>query len=117
MDGARGAVGVTLGKAAARAIPQQLGLPTTGPIGIATMLGVALAVGMVGDKVSRRDAPFLIAGALSATIEPMIRDLGIPILSPALAGIAAYPALPSGQINVEGSGTNAGLASYVQVEA
>lgn len=107
MEGARGAVGVTVGKAAARAIPTQLGLPTTGPMGIATMLGVALALGMAADKVSKKDAPFVLAGALSAPIEGLIRDLNVPVLSSALS---AYPSFPAGQPNILGSGTTTGRA-------
>lgn len=117
MEGARGAVGVIVGKAAARAIPQQLGLPTTGSMGLATMLGAALGLGFLADKFARRDAPFIVAGALTAPIEGLVRDLNIPVLSPALA---SYPAIMPGQENLLGTGPvvggngRSGLAAYAR---
>ncbi len=97
IDGVQNAGAAVLGKAAARAIPQQFGFQTTGPMGIAVQAGVAIVVGMVADRVARKQAPFIVAGALMAPIESAIRDFNIPILSEALGAypLAAYPGLPS----------------------
>lgn len=113
-DGAVDALAAVLGKAAARAIPQQVGLPTSGTMGLATQAGVAIVVSMVADRVWGKKAAFVTAGALMAPIETAVRDMGVPVLSPALS---SYPALPAAQHRLSdgraGVGNdNNGLASY-----
>lgn len=78
-------------------------------MGLAAMLGTALAIAYAADKFARKDAAFLVAGALTAPIEGVIRDLNIPVLSPALA---AYPSFPAGQENILGTGPMAGLSAW-----
>jgi hypothetical protein len=120
IEGTWGALGVTLGKAAARAVPQQLGLPTAGPVGIAVTAATALGLSMVAERVSRKYAPFIVAGALAAPMEQIIRDRNIPILSPALSGysLAGYslgtydPANPDPELLRGGGG--GGLAAYAR---
>ena len=115
-DGVQNAAAAVVGKAAARAIPAQAGLPTSGPMGIAVQLGAALAVGMVANKVARRHAPFVVAGALMAPIEDAIKSMGIPILSPALAGYY-MPAAGARRMVAAGSAglsSGAGMSSYLQ---
>lgn len=93
MDGARGAAGVLVGKVASRAIPANIGLPTTGTTGIAVQAAIAIVLAMVADKVSKRDAPFIVAGALLAPLEAVVRGANIPIIS---ASLSAYPEIGMG---------------------
>ena len=111
-DGAQGALAAIVGKAAARAIPAQVGLPTTGPVGLATQGAVAIVLGMVAQKVSPRHGPFVVAGALMGPMEQVIRDLNLPVISSALAAYPGYPALPSGNPALMPQGGRAGLAAY-----
>lgn len=113
-EGATGALAAIVGKAAARAIPQQFGLSTVGTMGIATQGGVALLLGIVASKLpmARKHAPFIVAGALMAPMEEIVRSLNIPVLSPALAAYPGYPMLPSGGPSLAARPVRAGLASY-----
>lgn len=118
MAGVQDALAVTAGKAAVRLVPAQLarfGLPSTGPAGIAVQLVTALAMGAVAERtVGKRFAPFVVAGAIQAPLEQVIRDLNIPILSPALAAYPGYPLLPSGgpAVSTRLAAGLAGLGTY-----
>lgn len=118
MEGAQNALAVTVGKAAAKAIPQQLAgvvpLPTTGAAAIATQAAVALAVGMAAEKfVGRKWAPFIMAGALTAPIEQAIRAANVPVLSSALSGVGAYPMLQPARRRAPMAGVGAYATSGV----
>lgn len=87
VGGVKNAASIVAGKAAARAIPQALGLPQTGATGIAVQIGAALAAGMLADRFAGgRIGEFVLAGALAAPLESAIKKANVPFLSPALAG-------------------------------
>lgn len=107
-DGAVGAFQVVAGKATARILTQQLGLSTEGATGIATQAGVALLAGMLAHKLFGANAgKMILAGALTAPIESMVVNAGVPVLSDALSAypqLAAYPgAIPTypGSVQLE----------------
>jgi hypothetical protein len=83
------AVQVLAGKAAARIIPEQFGIPKEGTTGIAAQAAVAVAVGIFGRQLFGADvAKMMMAGALTAPVESIIVQADVPVLSPALS---AYP--------------------------
>lgn len=111
-DGSVAAFQILSGKAVARTVPQFLNLPVDGPVGIATQAGIAVIVGMFAKQMFGAAAGKLMtAGALTAPVESMIVQAGIPILSPALSaypGVAAYVTHPSQQYLPSGNA----VASY-----
>lgn len=114
--GVKDAGGILLGKAAARAIPVQFGLPKQGAIGLGVQAGVGLAAAMLADKfLGREMGRMVLAGALSAPMETLVVSAGIPFLSPALSPVSqmgdlgAYAGTPLGVY--AGAGRRA-LAGY-----
>lgn len=92
--GATGAFQVLAGKAIARVLPEQLGIPTAGTTGIAAQAGIALLVGMFGKQLfGAKAGEMLLVGALTAPVESIVVAANVPVLSPALS---AYPSLSYG---------------------
>ena len=99
MDAGLGAAQVVIGKAGARAIPTMLKLPADGPMGLATQVAAALAMGFVGSYLSPSAGKMLLIGGLCAPIESFIKGANIPVISSALSGqdyfaVGGYPAAP-----------------------
>lgn len=113
MKGAKGALFVLGGEAAAKAIPQQFNLPTSGTTGLAVQTGVAVAVGLAADRFIGREAGArMLEGALSVPLRAVIVGANIPVLSQALSGYVVprqVRAIPGGRQ----AGRNR-VAGYVQ---
>lgn len=77
-----------IGKIIARSVPQLIpGIPKAGAMGIGVQFVVALVIGALGSRMlGARFAENLVRGALLAPIESGIVSLGLPVISPALAG-------------------------------
>lgn len=97
MSGTVAAGQMLVGKAAVRSVPDLLGLPKEGNIGLAVQAATALVVGFVADMMLGKDAGTAItAGGLSAPLETLIVAYKVPWLSDALspttaqAGVGAY---------------------------
>lgn len=89
-QGTMAAAQVLVGKAAARSVPDLVGLPKQGNVGLATQAGVALAIGYVADMfLSRQTAAAILAGALTAPLETFIVAQNVPWLSTALSPTTA----------------------------
>jgi len=85
-DAAVGAVQLTVGKAASRAIPGLVNLPEQGPVGVATRAGAAVVVGLVADQfLSSSLAERLLEGGLQGCVEDLVVGYNIPFIGPALA--------------------------------
>lgn len=95
MDG----VGVTLGKVASRVVASKLPLPPTGPAALAAQVAVAVGVAMIAQHLPIGNAKMkemVAAGAFASAMESTIRNLNIPVISPALSSyptLASYPNL------------------------
>lgn len=86
IDGAVEATQVLIGKAATRSVVDLTGLPKQGNAGLATQVGVALAIGYVADMfMSKSASRALLAGGLTAPIETLIVAYNVPWLSTALS--------------------------------
>lgn len=96
MKGIKGGTGVVLGKAAVRAIPTLVRLPTTGIMGAAVqgITGVLLAP-MVSRFLGGEWGTAFLYGAFAAPIESLIVGMNVPVLGPALS---AYPGEGMGAI-------------------
>lgn len=101
VDAGLGAVTVIAGKTAALAIPKKLGLQMDGPMGLLAQVGVALAVGMAGSRISPKVGERLLIGGLCAPIESFLKGANVPIVSATLQGqdsyyaVGTYPTAPS----------------------
>ncbi len=103
LQGSIDTVEVTLGKVVARTIPTMVNIPTSGPMGLIVQTAVAVAVGFVGHQfVSKNAGKMMLAGALSAPVESIIKQANIPFISAGLGeepeiveigGMGAYPSL------------------------
>lgn len=82
--GLMNAAEVTVGRIAARIVPALFKLPQGGAIGLAVQTGVGIAAGMAAEKVKRGSGAFVLAGALSAPVESIIKGLNLPVVSAAL---------------------------------
>lgn len=90
MQGGIGAVQVLTGKAAARAVPDLMGLPKEGNVGLAIQAGVALAAGWVADMMlSPKAAEMILVGGLTAPTETLIVAFNVPFFSEALSPTTA----------------------------
>jgi hypothetical protein len=102
--GLQDAFWIVAGKAAARAIPTFIGINVTATTSLLMQGVIAVATGaVVGRFVGGDAARFITAGALSAPLETAIRKMGVPIISPALAGypqteLGLYPAGQIGEV-------------------
>ena len=120
--GAVDAVQVLAGKAAARIIPEQLGIPKEGTTGIAAQAAVAVAVGIFGRQLFGADvAKMMMAGALTAPVESIIVQADVPVLGPALSAYPQFRAyvqpgagdrLPSNRIPALSAWPDVGLEAY-----
>lgn len=97
MDGSVEAVQILIGKAAARSLPDLVGAPKQGNIGLAVQAATALVVGWgAGMFLSENAARAMMAGGLTAPIETLIVSYNVPWLGRALSpvstanGVAAY---------------------------
>lgn len=101
MNGVTDAAEVVAGKAAARAIPNLVGLDTAGPLGLAVQGLSALVVGWVGHSfISHNAGKMMLAGGLAAPLESFVKSMNIPFISANLGedtveidGMNAYPQL------------------------
>lgn len=93
MDGAQDALWIVGGKAVTNALPSLVGLSPTGALGIAVKAASALGAGFLFGFVSPNAAKLATAAGFAAIIEPIIRGLNIPIISPALADDQMYDSL------------------------
>lgn len=84
MQGVMDAGQIVLGKAAVRALPALLKLPSEGAIGIGIQAATAVGLGFAAEKVKRGAGRMVTAGALAAPIESFVKSLNVPILSTAL---------------------------------
>ena len=76
---------VVVGKATAKMIPQMIGIPSSGPMGLLTQALVAIGVGFLGTQmISSNAGKMMLAGALASPVEDMIKQMNIPFISPAL---------------------------------
>lgn len=97
IDGAQDALWIVGGKAVTNALPNLVGLSPTGALGIAVKAASALGAGFLFGFVSPNAAKLATAAGFAAILEPIIKGLNIPIISPALAAdddydsLAAYP--------------------------
>jgi hypothetical protein len=111
MDGAQDALWIVGGKAVTNALPSLVGLSPTGALGIGVKALSALGAGFLFGFVSPNAAKLATAAGFAAIIEPFIKGLNIPIISPALAADDEYGYLssyPQEQIA-------AGISSYPEV--
>lgn len=93
-EGSIGAVQVLTGKAAARAVPDLVGLPKQGNTGLATQAAVAVGAGFVADMfLSKRAANMILAGGLTAPLETLIVAYSVPFFSEALSPTTANNAV------------------------
>lgn len=119
INGAMGAGGVLVGKAAVRSLPQLLSLPQAGNTGLAVQAATAVAAGWVADRFIGPDvASYILAGGLSAPMESLIIRLNVPWLSTALAssGAVAGYVQPRGIVAAPRMGLN-GVRGYVSAPA
>ena len=98
MQGGIDTIQVTLGKVAARTVPTLAKIPTAGPMGLVVQGVVAVLIGFVGHNFINRNAgKMMLAGALSAPVESIIKQANIPFISsglgeePEIMEIGAYP--------------------------
>lgn len=86
---------VVLGKAGARIVPQTLGIPTTGAMGLGVQVLSAVVIGWLGTFISSNASKMLLAGGLAAPVEDFLKTLNLPFIGPALGEdvveISAYP--------------------------
>jgi hypothetical protein len=99
-QGFKDAAGVVVGKAAARAIPQMVGLAQAGYAGLAIQGVAAIAAGYAANRfLGANFGRMVLAGGLSAPLEALVKSLNIPIISAGLGddlylgGVGSYPAL------------------------
>jgi len=112
LNGAIDAGEVVVGKAAARAIPNLVGLPTSDMTGLIVQGLSAVVVGWAGHSfISPNAGKMMLAGALSAPIESFIKSMNIPFISANLG---------EDVVEIEGMGTypqlaTPGMGTYVQM--
>lgn len=86
VDGSIAAVQLTVGKAASRAVPQLLNLPSGGPVGVAIRAGTGVGLGLVVDNFMGGDlGERILEGALQGALEDVIVGYNLPFIGPALA--------------------------------
>jgi len=108
MDGTVAASQVLIGKAAARSVPDMLGLPKQGITGLSIQAAVALLSGYVASMfLAPGSAAAIMAGGLTAPIETALVAYDVPWIGKALApvsteaavvnlGVGRYPQAPGG---------------------
>lgn len=100
-EGAQGAAGVLVGKAATNLVASRVPLPQDGIAGLAVKAGIGLAIGYGASRVAgAKFGQYVLIGALLGPVETAVRMLNIPVLNQALgddfteiAGVGAYPEL------------------------
>ena len=93
MQGAQDGLWIVGGKAVTNAIPSLLGLSATGPLGIGLKALSAVGAGIVFNMISANAGKLATAAGFAAIYEPFIKQLNIPIISPALAADDYYDSL------------------------
>lgn len=89
-DGSVEAVQILIGKAAARSLPDLIGAPKEGNIGLAVQAATALVSGYIaGMFLSPNASRAILAGGLTAPLETLIVAYQIPWLSQALSPVSA----------------------------
>ena len=90
MDGTVNAGQVLVGKAAARSVPDLMGLPKEGNTGLAIQAAVAVGIGFVADMfLSRQAAAAILAGGLTAPLETFLVAQDVPWIGEALSPVTA----------------------------
>jgi len=90
MDGTVNAGQVLVGKAAARSVPDLMGLPKEGNVGLAIQAAVAVGVGFFADMfLSRQAAAAILAGGLTAPLETFLVAQDVPWIGEALSPVTA----------------------------
>lgn len=90
VEGGTEAAQVLIGKSLARSVPDLVGMPKQGNIGLAIQAGVALATGYAAEMfVSPQAARALMAGGLTAPLETLVVAQNIPWMSRALSPTTA----------------------------
>lgn len=106
---------VLVGKAATRSIVDLTGLPKQGNAGLATQVGVALALGFVADMfMSAAGARAILAGGLTAPIETMIVAWDVPWLATALSPTTANADLGAYVMGARVAPNANSLSAYVR---
>lgn len=113
MDGFVEAGQVLVGKAAVRSIPDLVGAPKQGNMGLAVQVGTALVIGFASEMFfSKRTSQAMVAGALTAPLETLIVAQDIPWLGRALSPVTAVNGM-----NAYVMGGNGRLGRYVRRRA
>lgn len=90
IEGGTEAAQILIGKAAVRSIPDLIGAPKQGNVGLAVQAGAALVTGYVaGMFLSENAARAMMAGGLTAPLETLIVSYRVPWLSNALSPMTA----------------------------
>lgn len=77
---------VLVGKAAVRTIPDMIGLPRAGNVGLATQAALAVVAGYLADMfLSRETSAAILAGGLTAPLETALVAYDVPWIGQALA--------------------------------
>ena len=113
-DGVQDALWIVGGKAVTNALPNLVGLSPVGALGIAVKAAAALGAGFIFGFVSQNAAKLATAAGFAAIIEPIIKGLNIPIISPALAADDEYDSLSAYPQDVASLSAypQSGLAAY-----
>lgn len=93
-DGSVEAVQILIGKAAARSLPDLVGAPKQGNLGLAVQAATALVTGYVAGMFLSPDAArAMMAGGLTAPIETLIVSYNVPWLGSALSPVTTAGAV------------------------
>jgi hypothetical protein len=88
------AVQILIGKAAARSLPDLVGAPKQGNIGLAVQAATALVTGYVaGMFLPQNAARAMMAGGLTAPLETLIVSYNVPWLGRALSPVSTATAV------------------------
>lgn len=109
-DGTITAAQILIGKATARSVPDLLGFARAGTPGLAIQAAVAIAAGYVASMfLGARAGAAILAGGITAPLETIVIQEGVPWLGPALTPtLAGY---------VPGGGNFAPLGAYPRRKA
>ena len=117
---------IVIGKSVARMVPNLVGLPNVGMLGILVQFGGGVVAGLLGSFISPNAGKMMLASGLAAPMESLIKQMNIPFISASLGeelvefssypqvGVSAYPEV-EGMSAYPGSGELQGYeAEYNQ---